>query len=93
MNPLPPGCFTVVCAHFRATEFYAESVLPTNENNFLGKECGSLYALHTNFCTGKSYPMGFATPNNIKGIFLLKTSTNSPYGLNASINFRVVCDE
>lgn len=93
MEPLPPGCFTVVCAHFRSAEYYAESVYPGNENNFLAVECASSLALNTNFCSGKSYPMGYATPNKLNGTFFLKTNANSPYGLNASDEFKVVCNE
>ncbi|XP_055296585.1 uncharacterized protein LOC129565592 [Sitodiplosis mosellana] len=87
VNPLPPGCFDIVCAHTRAPEFYAESVYPGNENNFLGVKCGSLHALNTDSCRGKQYPMGYATPHNLKGNYFLKTNGKSPYGLNAVKGF------
>lgn len=61
----------------------AESVYPGNENNFMGVKCGSLTALTSNFCPGQSFPMGFATPKNLKGNYFLKTNSESPYGENS----------
>lgn len=83
MDPLPPGCLTITCAHARAPEFYAESVYPGNENNFLGVKCGSLSALNGNFCPGKKFAMGYAVPKNLKGNYFLKTNDKSPFGENA----------
>lgn len=91
VQPLPPGCFDIVCAHTRAPELYAESVYPGNENNFLGVKCSSLFALNSNSCRGPAFPMGFATPQNLKGNFFLKTNDKGPYGLNAVKGFQPVC--
>lgn len=91
VNPLPPGCATITCAHQRAPEFYAESVYPGNENNFLAVKCGSLYALDTNLCPGKTFPMGYATPFNLKGNFFLKTNSDSPFGKNNVSNITQSC--
>lgn len=90
---MPPGCVSISCAHARAPEFYAESVYPGYENNFLGVKCGSLTALNGNFCPGKKYPMGYAVPKNLKGNFFLKTNDKSLYGLNAPKNFSVICND
>lgn len=84
VQPLPPGCLDIVCAHLRAPEFYAESVYPGNENNFLGVKCGSLSALNGKFCPGTGYPMGYAVPKNLKGNYFLKTNNRSPFGLNSN---------
>lgn len=81
------------CAHQRAPEYYAESVYPGNENNFLGIRCGSLSALNSNYCPGNAFPMGYATPHNLKGNYFLKTNDESPYGLNATKNFQPKCNE
>lgn len=91
MDPLPPGCVSISCAHARAPEFYAESVYPGYENNFLGVKCGSLTALKGNFCPGKKFAMGYATPKNLKGNYFLKTTDKSLYGENAPKNFTVIC--
>lgn len=93
VQPLPPGCFDIICAHMRAPEIYAESVYPGNENNFLGVICSSLFALNSNSCRGKAYPMGYATPHNLKGNFFLKTNSQSPHGLNAVKGFQPICNK
>lgn len=90
VTPLPPGCLDIVCAHLRAPEFYAESVYPGNENNFLGVKCGSLSALNGKFCPGKGFPMGYAVPKNLKGNYFLKTNSRTPFGMN-SHNNKPVC--
>jgi len=82
LHPLPPGCLTIPCAHGRAWEFYAESVYPDNELNFMATKCTSLTALDTDMCPGRKYPMGFAVPHNLKGNFFLSTNRESPYGEN-----------
>lgn len=93
VNPLPPGCFDIVCAHTRAPDLYAESVYPGNENNMLGVKCSSLSALNSNRCKGKPFAMGYATPHNLKGDFFLKTHGKSPYGLNAVNGFTPTCSD
>ncbi|XP_031628400.1 vitellogenin-2-like [Contarinia nasturtii] len=92
VQPLPPGCLSISCAHQRAPEFYAESVYPGNEFNFMAVKCGSLSALNGKYCPGKPIPMGYATPLNIKGNYFLKTNEESPYGLNATKDFKPVCN-
>lgn len=92
LAPLPPGCLSIDCAHGRAPEFYAESVYPGNENNFLAVKCGSLSALIANFCPGRKEPMGYAASPKLKGNFFLKTKDKSPYGENAPSNFTPVCN-
>lgn len=92
VQPLPPGCLSITCAHQRAPEFYAESVYPGNEFNFMGVKCGSLAAYNGKFCPGKPYPMGYATPHNLKGNFFLKTNDESPFGLNATKDYKPICN-
>jgi lipoprotein lipase len=75
-----PGCLTIVCSHPRAWEYYAESVYPGNENNFMAKKCGSLKSYEINACSGQAIPMGYAVPTNSKGNFFLKTNDKSPFG-------------
>ncbi|XP_004535359.1 vitellogenin-1 [Ceratitis capitata] len=80
LDPLPNGCLHVVCAHARAWEYYAESVYPGNELNFMGKRCSSLTKLLESKCPGPEFPMGYATPHNIKGNYFLEVNSASPYG-------------
>lgn len=77
---LMPGCLTIFCSHSRAYEYFAESVYPGNENNFLAKKCGSLKSYEINACLLQEVPMGYACPNTTKGNFFLKTNQESPFG-------------
>lgn len=54
---------------------------------------GSLAAYLAKYCPGKEYPMGYATPHNLKGNFFLKTNDKSPFGVNATKDFKPVCAE
>lgn len=92
MDPLPPGCVSITCAHSRAYEYYAESVLPGNENAFMGVKCGSMFALNSGFCPGKKEPMGYATPKNLKGNYFLQTSDKSPFGMDSKVAADVKCN-
>lgn len=80
MAPLPPGCYTITCAHGRAWEFYAESVYPGNENAFEAVKCGSISALNSGYCPGPKFPMGYAVPHNLKGNFFANTNSATPFG-------------
>lgn len=91
LDPLPPGCFTISCAHMRAWEYYAETVYPGNEENFMGIRCTSLTALNTNQCRGNSYPMGYATPHTLKGNYFLSTNSDRPYGRNVREGRKLGC--
>lgn len=93
VQPLPPGCISITCAHQRAPAYYAESVYPGNENNFIGVKCSSLSSLNSNFCTGKGISMGYASPQNLKGNYFLSTNADSPYGLNATKDFKPICSK
>uniref|UniRef100_U5EEG1 Putative vitellogenin n=1 Tax=Corethrella appendiculata TaxID=1370023 RepID=U5EEG1_9DIPT len=75
-----PGCWSITCSHARAWKYYAESVHPGNENNFLAKKCNSLKSLDIGACQTKEIPMGYACPTDIKGNFFLRTNSEKPYG-------------
>ena len=64
---LQPGTFDIASSHARAWQYYAESVYPGNENNFMAKKCTSLKSVDVNHCQGPLFPMGYATPFNLKG--------------------------
>lgn len=75
-----PGCLTIFCSHSRAWEYFAETVVPGNENNLLAKKCGSLHSYEINACLRDEVAMGFSCPKNIKGNFFLKTNGEAPFG-------------
>lgn len=77
---LQPGCWTIMCAHSRAYEYYAESAYAKNGNNFIGTQCNSISALRTGRCTTKHIPMGIDTPHTAKGNYYLETNKKAPYG-------------
>lgn len=89
--PLQPGSYSVSSSHSRAWKYYAESVYPGNENNFLARECTSMTALNKGYCIGPLIPVGYATPKNIKGNYFLKTNSKSPYGENSRMYYQPVC--
>lgn len=82
IRPLQPGCYDVSCSHGRAWEYYAESVYPGNEFNFMARKCSSIKDFLSQYCIGPLYPMGYATPINLKGNYFLTTNSRSPYGKN-----------
>lgn len=77
------GCITDGCAHNRAWEYYAESVYPGNENNFLSAQCEITGRFTLNDCGPFTIPMGFAA-RNVRGRYFLKTNYKAPYGKNAT---------
>lgn len=78
--PLQPGCWTIICAHSRAYEYYAETVIPGNEMNLLATRCSSYTSFKSGKCASKSIPMGINTPTNARGNYYLKTNKQSPFG-------------
>lgn len=82
---VPDGCLTIACAHSRAWQYYAETVYPGNENNFLSAKCSSMKRFKLNKCTELNVPMGYLEKRqNVKGNYFLETNTSYPYGLNAT---------
>ncbi|KAH8317101.1 hypothetical protein KR074_011834, partial [Drosophila pseudoananassae] len=85
LDPLPAGCYSVVCAHARSWEYYAETVFPGNERNFLATRCSSLARLREFRCPGDGIPMGYAVPLTTKGSYFLEVNPSEPYGIHGSI--------
>ncbi|XP_037921197.1 vitellogenin-2-like [Hermetia illucens] len=86
VTSLPPGCLDISCAHLRAWRYYAESVRPGNEMNFMGVKCSALYKLNSGKCLGEPAPMGYMTPSTIKGNYFLDVNAAEPFGKNATRN-------
>lgn len=77
---LQPGCWTIMCAHSRAYEYFAETVFENNGNNFIGTQCNSLSSLRDGKCTSRRIPMGIDTPATARGNYYLETNKKSPFG-------------
>ncbi|XP_065364144.1 phospholipase A1-like [Calliphora vicina] len=84
LDPLPPGCVGISCAHARAWVYYAETIYPGNEKNFMGTRCSSLTRLREGKCPGKEVPMGYAVPTDAKGNYFMEVRANAPYGMNGN---------
>lgn len=78
---LQPGCWTIVCAHSRSYEYYAETVRPGNENNFIATRCNSFSSFKNGKCSGRPIPMGINTPPTARGSYYLHTNKKSPFGM------------
>ncbi|XP_026466402.1 phospholipase A1-like [Ctenocephalides felis] len=81
-----PGCGLDMfgsCAHARAYEYYAESII--RSAHFQSKKCRDLHQLKNDFCTDKAgnYLMGGMVNQKERyfGIFILQTAEKSPFGL------------
>ncbi|XP_075157305.1 vitellogenin-1-like [Haematobia irritans] len=84
LGSIKPGCIMFGCSHSRAVDYYLETIFPGNEMNFLAKRCNSLQGYNAGQCNGPEYPMGIATPSNLKGDYFLSVNRESPFGKNAS---------
>ncbi|XP_011185137.1 vitellogenin-3 [Zeugodacus cucurbitae] len=84
LDPLPKGCLDVVCAHGRSWVYYAETVYPGNELNFMAKRCTSQTNLADNKCPGAESPMGYAVPHALRGNYFLEINSAAPFGKGAN---------
>lgn len=82
---LQPGCYTILCAHARAYEYYAESVLPGHEHNLMATRCNSFSSFKNGKCSGSPIPMGLNTPNTARGNYYLQTNKAAPFGRKSKI--------
>ena len=91
--PIKPGCTVFGCSHARAWQYYAESVYPGYEENFLATHCSSLRKVENGQCNESTVtPMGYAVPNDKKGTFMLSVNSQLPYGENASDDGELILD-
>ena len=92
LDPLPPGCVTITCAHSRAYDYYSESIYSGNENGFMAKRCNSITSYNSGDCNGSEVPMGFNVTIGMKGNYFLNTNKASPYGLYSKHFDELVCN-
>lgn len=80
---IPPGSTNIVDAMLKAIRYYAETVMPGGERSFMAVGCNSLKNYNKHRCHGIRVPMGYTTPYDVKGDFVMKVKSKSPYGKNA----------
>lgn len=79
----PPGATNIIDAMLMAIRYYAETVMPGGERSFMAVGCNSLKNYNKHRCHGIRVPMGYSTPYDVKGDFVMKVKSKSPYGKNA----------
>ncbi|XP_063826406.1 pancreatic lipase-related protein 2-like [Ostrinia nubilalis] len=79
-GPTQPGCFMPSCSHLRAAEVYIESV--RNPKSFVGVQCENWEQFKKNQCVDKDYAvLGYGSSSATRGLYYLRTSSHSPFGL------------
>lgn len=91
--PIKPGCRALGCSHMRSWQYYAESVYPGHEMDFLAKRCNSLGKLENGMCSGPEVAMGLQANSNTKGNFMLEVNREVPYGENSAYNADLILSE
>lgn len=92
--PIKPGCRVFGCSHTRAWQYYAESVYPGYEENFLATRCNSLRKLENGQCNeSTATAMGYAVATNQKGTFMLSVNAQLPFGENASDDGELITND
>lgn len=82
-GPNQPGCLMPSCSHLRAAQVYTESVLAPK--SFVGARCQSWKHFESNACnSGEFAVLGYGSSTTTLGLYYLRTSANSPYGLGMS---------
>lgn len=81
------ACRTPQCSHEIVWKYYAESVYPNNERDFLAQRCNTLYSLQDGRCNGSEFPMGYAVPHFLIGSYVLDANDEKPYGKNPTAEY------
>lgn len=84
---MQPGCWTILCAHSRSFEYYAETAVPGNEKTFMAIRCSSFADFKKGKCRGKPIPMGIDCPPTVKGDYFLQTNKFPPFGTQQGLQF------
>lgn len=79
-GPGQPGCLMPSCSHLRAAEVYIESI--RNPKSFVGVRCNNWEEFIKNMCVNKDYAvLGYGSSSATRGLYYLRTSSQSPFGL------------
>ncbi|KAM3958929.1 phospholipase A1 [Aphomia sociella] len=82
-GPNQPGCFMPTCSHLRAAQVYTESI--RSPKSFVGVRCESYKTFLENTCVKSDYAvLGYGSSTANRGLYYLRTSGTSPYGLGMS---------
>ncbi|KAH8235926.1 hypothetical protein KR032_010901, partial [Drosophila birchii] len=85
--PFKDGCTgldAITCSHQRAVDYYAESVYPSNEMDFLGRRCDRYAELLVGtYCRDTRTVMGYAAKPTVLGLYYVGANGEAPYGQNA----------
>lgn len=79
---LMPGSHSLVESSNLAIKYFAETVIPGQEENFMAVECFSMEHYRANKILGPKAVMGYMVTKNIKGTFFLEVNQESPFGVN-----------
>ncbi|EDW18725.2 uncharacterized protein Dmoj_GI13385 [Drosophila mojavensis] len=85
-DPVQNGCIFLECSHSRAVEYFAESVYPDQERNFLASKCDSMKDVHAKVCKSPHSLMGYEVDKKARGIYYLEVNSKSPFGKNSIID-------
>ncbi|TDG52809.1 hypothetical protein AWZ03_001042 [Drosophila navojoa] len=66
-DPIQNGCIFFECSHSRAIEYFAESVYPGQEQNFLASKCSSMENMRAKACSSSHSVMGYEVDKNATG--------------------------
>ena len=75
-----PGAQNVIEAACRPVRYFAETVIPGNENDFPARAVSSLKQYENNAAYAKRAYMGINTQTNVKGDYILKVNEQAPFG-------------
>lgn len=85
-DPVQNGCLFFECSHSRAVEYFAESVYPDQEQDFLASKCDSMKNMHDKTCNFSHTVMGYEVDKNASGIYYLEVNSNLPFGKNSIVD-------
>ncbi|XP_073835415.1 vitellogenin-1-like [Musca autumnalis] len=84
--PSKPGCaISIRCSHEISVQYFAESVYPENERNFIGSQCRNLEELKAKSCSGPKSIMGLANAGVSRGIHYVPVRPIPPFGAYANV--------
>lgn len=93
LAPIKPGCTAFGCSHTRAWKYYAETVYPGHEMDFLATRCSTLRKAQRGLCNEASVAMGLGVSFGEKGKYALSVNADVPYGQNAKYEADLILSE
>ncbi|XP_017954813.1 vitellogenin-2-like [Drosophila navojoa] len=85
-DPIQNGCIFFECSHSRAIEYFAESVYPGQEQNFLASKCSSMENMRAKACSSSHSVMGYEVDKNATGIYYLEVNSKPPFGKHSTVD-------